>query len=384
MQEQVASDDVVPDAAAEETAAWHVGLVAVVATRLSMLVLAAGAGWLLAGEAGATPDLVGMWRRWDADLYLKIAEQGYAATAAEHTQAFFPLFPLLVRALGWVGAPPVVAGMAISLVASVVAAALLVRLADVAAGPGTGGRAVWYLLLFPTGVFLVAPYPEALYLAGAIGAFLYARTRRWWLAGPFVAVAMGSRHVGVAVLAGLAVEYLTGARSRHRGRLAPALCAGIVGVLPLVGFALFLHVTQQDPFAFLTAQREGWERGVPSPLGALTTTWQTWQGGHYSPNLRLAWRLEVVAVFAAGGAVLWALRRREWAWAAYMAVPTVALLMASWLQSVPRVLLTFFPVAIFAAHAVGHRRIMHEALLATLALLAGAGVVVYTQGAWFF
>lgn len=364
--------------------AWRTAVTAVVVTRAALLLVAAGAAWLLAGDPeAAAPDLAGMWRRWDADLYLKIAERGYAATSADHTQAFFPLFPLLVRLLGLLGAPPVVAGMAISLAASVVAGFFLVRLADHIAGPGAGRRALWYMLLFPTAVFLMAPYAEALFLAGAVAAFFYARTGRWWQVGPWAAVAMGSRHMGAAVLAGLAVEYLTGARTRHAGRLVPALVAGVVGVLPLVGFAIFLQASQGDAFAFLTAQREGWERGVPSVLGALRTTWETW-GGDYPPNLRLAWRVEVAAVLGAVAGVGWALRRREWAWAAYMAIPTVALLAASWIQSVPRVLVVFFPLAILTAKAVGDRPLVHEALLASLALLAGAGAVVYTQGAWFF
>ena len=80
------------------------------------------------------------------------------------------------------------------------------------AGPhetnGAGRRASLYLLFFPTAVFLVAPYSESLFLAGAIPAFYYARRKRWIMAGMFAAVAMGARAAGIFLLFGLLVEFV--------------------------------------------------------------------------------------------------------------------------------------------------------------------------------
>src|SRR5689334_6819963 len=43
--------------------------------------------------------LLGVWAHWDGLWYLQIATAGYRPT--DGTTAFFPLYPALVGALGW-------------------------------------------------------------------------------------------------------------------------------------------------------------------------------------------------------------------------------------------------------------------------------------------
>ena len=68
--------------------------------------------------------------RWDGDWYLAIAGHGYAlsgAALAPRTN-FFPLYPLLVGALGRIGVPLVVGAVLISIGCLVVALYALARL----------------------------------------------------------------------------------------------------------------------------------------------------------------------------------------------------------------------------------------------------------------
>ena len=58
--------------------------------------------------------------RWDSAWYLVIAHYGYRPDLGHFTAsrtAFFPLYPLGLRALSWLGSPPVLAGVLLSLVA---------------------------------------------------------------------------------------------------------------------------------------------------------------------------------------------------------------------------------------------------------------------------
>src|SRR6185436_6854967 len=72
---------------------------------------------------GAFGDLlVGPAARWDSAWYLAIAGDGYGEG---QRAAFFPLYPLLVRAGGWVLGSPVVAGLLVSTTCLVVALAAL-------------------------------------------------------------------------------------------------------------------------------------------------------------------------------------------------------------------------------------------------------------------
>jgi len=61
----------------------------------------------------------------------------------------------------------------------------------------TAARAVLYLCVFPTTLFLSAVYSESLFLALVISAFYYARSDRWLFAGALTAVAALCRPPGV-------------------------------------------------------------------------------------------------------------------------------------------------------------------------------------------
>src|SRR6185436_18681127 len=64
--------------------------------------------------------------RWDSVWYLAIANDGYPADDPRRT-AFFPLYPLLVRAADALVRDPIVAGALVSLVCFAVALVLLHR-----------------------------------------------------------------------------------------------------------------------------------------------------------------------------------------------------------------------------------------------------------------
>src|SRR3954451_4475017 len=120
--------------------------------------------------------------RWDSVWYLAIANDGYPADDPRRA-AFFPLYPLLVRAANAVVGRPVIAGALVSLACFAVALVLLHRLTEIELGGPAASEAVWALALFPGAVFFSAVYSEALYLALSIGCLYAVRTGRWGLAG---------------------------------------------------------------------------------------------------------------------------------------------------------------------------------------------------------
>jgi Gpi18-like mannosyltransferase len=121
-----------------------------------------------------------MWARYDAVRFEDIAQHGYeGANSDPNNTAFFPLFPVAIRMVSAVGVSVSPPGLLIAAVGSLVAGVFLYRLAEAAFGEVAGSQAVLYLMLFPTAVFLVAPYSESLFLAGAVPAFYYARRAQW-------------------------------------------------------------------------------------------------------------------------------------------------------------------------------------------------------------
>lgn len=377
-------------------AEWRSAVVLVIATRVAFWLVAWLAQWLLGDGTGRLAPGVSHWRRWDADIYVKIAEHGYTGPGAEPwSEAFLPGWPLVLRAAGSLGIPSTVAALALTTVASVVAVAYLIRLVDEerpAAGPApvglpsTGRRAALYLLLFPTAVFLVAGYSEAMFLAGAIPAFREARRGRWPRVAVPAAVAVAARWTGLFLLVGLAVELALQLRRRsdqRRELLRWAPAALVAGALPAVAYAGWLAVVRGDPLFFLTAQTEGWGRRFVGPVESFRATWNTWHGD-YPSALLLTWRLEIVAAVVGVALVLELLRRRAWGYAAYAGVTLAVMLTSSWYYSVPRALLVLFPAVLVLAELTERRPVAHQVVLVLLAPLATLGVVVFTRGGWFF
>ena len=365
--------------------AWTESLRVTVIARVIFLTVAAAASWfLLPGDAGAPAGIFDMWRRWDAEHFLTIAEYGYTAPESDrHAAAFFPAFPLTVRALLVFGLSPVVAGMLVSAVAACVAGALLYRLVDGEMGAKAARRALLYLTIFPTAVFLVAPYSESLFLAGAIGAFYLARRHRWHLVGLPAALAMGARAAGVFLLIGLVFEFVR-QRDLTKQRLAAAALSIVVGALPLLAYGAFLSQAMGDPFAFLEHQRQGWGRTFVGPVSSFTNTWNTWSPETYPTNWLLAWRIEIVAAAVGIGFAAWAAVKREWGYAAFMGSMLLVLMTSTWYYSIPRMLLTMFPIVILLAGAGDSKPRLHDWLIVGLAPLAALGVVIFTEGAWFY
>lgn len=378
------SDERHPTESTVPSEGWTESARLVAVTRVGFLLLAYAAAWLLASSTGPLRDgFFDIWTRWDARHFLQVAEFGYTDPNTDpHATAFFPLFPLSIAALSAIGLAPVVAAMLITAAATYVASAYLYRLAEEEVGEGAGRRAVLYLLLFPTAVFLIAPYSEALFLAGAVPAFLYARRGEWTLVGLPAAVAMGSRAAGIFLLLGLVGEFF---RARDFGgrTVRNALIALGIGVAPLVAYAGYLASVKGDPFYFLVDQREGWHRDFVGPIQSFLNTWDLTSSANSPTNWILTWRIEFLAAAVGVGLVVWAMAKREWGYGVFMGSMMAALLTSTWYFSIPRMLLTMFPAILLLAAATRSSR-RHELVLVILAPVAALGVVVYTRGAWWF
>jgi len=312
-----------------------------------------------------------------------VANEGYLSGPEDaNSTAFFPGFPLAMRALSWLGLPMVGAGLLLSFIATVVACTYLHKLAESELGEGAGRRATLYLTVFPTAVFLIAPYSEALFLAGAIPAFYYARSGKWLAVGPFAALAMSMRAAGIFLVIGLLVEFLR-QKDFKTERTLNAITSLLVAGLPLLAYSLFLVRETGDPFHFVTAQREGWGREFVGLQAAFLNTWRTWEGGYYT-NWMLAWRLEIIAALIGVCLVLWAVLKKQYGYAAYMGSALVALITSSWYYSIPRIILTWFPVMLFLTEFSRRKEGRHEMVLLFMVPVATLGVLLYTRSIWFF
>lgn len=197
------------------------------------------------------------WLRWDAVHYLNLAQNGYPPHFASDI-AFFPLFPLIVHGLTFVIPNALVAGLLLSHVASLVLMLVLYQFAKEEFEEKVANYALLCLVLFPTTLFLWAPYPEPLFLC-LITLSLYAmRHRSWWLAGIFGLFACLARPNGILLFLPFCYEYFRQCNFRWRSIRRDILSALLLP-LGVLFFVLYCAVRYSDPLAFSHAQ-SFWQR----------------------------------------------------------------------------------------------------------------------------
>ena len=343
-----------------------------------------------------------VWARWDSVWFLRIAEHGYGAAQHGVAAAFYPLYPLSLAALGRVlGGHYVLAGIVISLAATLGSFALLYRLAEPKLGADGARRAVLYLAVFPTALFLQAVYSESLFLVLVLAAFLLAERGRWPAAGVVTGLAVLTRIAGVALLPALAVMAWRQPPGERRRALASLCLAPLI----FAAYPLYLGTARDDGFAFARSQGF-WNRHLSAagPLGGIwdgsRAAWagvrQLVSGSHthyYWSPVRDADPMRVAAVNLEAFAFLVLLvaltviawRRFGAPYGLFAAVSlAIPLSVPSerWpLLSMPRFGVVLFP-CFLALATLGGRPRMHTAIIVVSSIMLGVVVTQWALWQW--
>ncbi|WSQ11454.1 hypothetical protein OG604_28995 [Streptomyces sp. NBC_01231] len=200
-----------------------------------LLVLTA---WAHRRHRGVWPILA---TRWDADWYLGIADHGYArelgTAISANNLAFFPLYPMLVKAVAAV-TPGTRAGtgLGIAVVASFVAAWGVFAVGDRLHGRRVGILLTVLWAALPVGLVQWMGYTESLFTAFAAWALYAVLTDRPLTAAWLASLAGLTRPTGVAVAAAVTVSALLSLRRRFSPRALTAAVLAPLGWCAYVGW----------------------------------------------------------------------------------------------------------------------------------------------------
>lgn len=278
-------------------------------------VLTVGVVAAMAAAQGHGVDL----HAWDGDWYLQIARHGYAPTGAGlvdahgrsywwSPMAFFPAYPLLVRGAGPVFAGDyVVAAVAVSLVAGMVAACGVDRLARHV----TGSRrvslvAVVLLATAPMSVVLAMAYPWSLVIAGTVWALVGVVERRWLLGALGAFVAGAAAPVGAPAVAVVMLAALAAIRAGRESRWRP-LAALFVAPAGLYGYLLWVASRTGNLFGWFAIEHQGWDTGFDG--GRSTARFVL---GAFTAQRDVFPVVTALIVLAAVGLLAWTRARLPW------------------------------------------------------------------------
>lgn len=159
------------------------------------------AGAALPVLQGSEDIIFGVWRRWDAIHYFRIAQYGYTPEMIDLT-VFPPLLPLGVRTLDtFLPGGLDLAGMVFATLSTALLFTVLFRLCETYFGDQELAKyAVVTMALFPLGHFLAAPMPDGISLALSVATLYLTHRQKYWLAGICGALAGLARTQGMLML----------------------------------------------------------------------------------------------------------------------------------------------------------------------------------------
>lgn len=199
------------------------------------------------------------WAQWDSGWYFAIATGGYGyVPGRQSTIAFFPAYPLAMRAVALAVANAYVAGMVVTVAAGAGAIRLLFGWLSARLTPAGAQAAVALVLLYPYAFFLYgAVYPTALFVLAIVGAFVLLEHGHPWLSGLVGAVATAAQPTGIVLVIALAVRAVE--RRRDAGEPVWRDAGVLLSALGLVAFCIYQWRRFGDPFTFVTVQ-SAWDQ----------------------------------------------------------------------------------------------------------------------------
>ena len=184
---------------------------------------------------------------WDSQYYLSIAIAGYDDPTAVYYKSanglsrvsvnytFMPMYPFTIRVvaapLSVLGVKPlpaaIIAGVLISLVATLFVMLGIYGIARPILGEAAGIRAAFYLLIFPSGFFLAQVYTEALFLAFALCSMALVGMKRPLPAAALAILATWTRPIGFLLVFPLFFGLVAALRSQRDGGATDSALADI-------------------------------------------------------------------------------------------------------------------------------------------------------------
>ncbi|MFD3975588.1 mannosyltransferase family protein [Streptomyces cyaneofuscatus] len=358
-------------------------------TRISVWITAHGARWLFprGSDVREAAPVLAPFQQWDANHYLRIARDGYfpAGTGPwtddwDNREAFFPGFPMLLRAVHVIVPSWTAAGLLISFVAGAVAVLALSRIARAYVPEDADGRrTALFFLLSPCAVFLAVGYTEALFLAFALPAWLAARRHRWALAGTLTALAATVRVSGLFLAAAIAVLLVLSVKTRRDWRGVAWLA---LPALPPLAYSWYLHARTGDWLAWKHAQERGWFREFHTPWEAWRNTWNAAFDDVHTTGYAAMFQAELAAMVVGLALVALLVRYCRWPEAVYVALSLWALGTSYWYTSVPRATLLWWPLWIGLAALSLRRPWFRTAYLCVTVPVCALVALAFLTGRW--
>ncbi len=313
---------------------------------------------------------------FDGVHYLSIAKSGYSN---QYTQAFFPMYPLLVAVLSIFVHNQLLAALAISHISLLIALFVFYKLIRLDFDRETALWSIVFLLAFPTSVFFGAVYTESLFFLFLVSSFYFLRKQEWGKSSFLAAFASATRLVGIFIFPSLLWEYYKESKIKSwKGREVIAIFLSTIGFLL---YSLYLKINFGSFTFFATSQNIAWQREgfvtLPQVIYRYIKIFITTSVG--SDAFLVALNEFVTTAFVILVLVL-SIRKIRTSYILFSVFAILTPTLTGTLSSMPRYSLLIFPVFMYLGTI--KKRQYRYALLAMFILLSIFTISRFTTG-WF-
>ena len=326
---------------------------------------------------------------WDARYFIGIALKGYGLQPSG-LPAFFPLFPLILRASSFFSVNVVLWGLLVNFIASFGAVYFLYKLAyDYLKNKELAYKAVDIFIFFPTAFFLCVLYTEAIFCFLCFGAFYFAKKRNWLVSNIFIAFATASRLVGVVLAVAIFIEYLSSIKFKFKN-IKTDILYFLIAPFGLILYSIYLHYAFDDFLFFKNAYKYGWtERNAFKPnvfesiykqsiyfVGLFMKRPEGWTYVLYNQSIGyFAW----LGAFYIG---VKSLKKIPYSYTFFIFANLFIILSQGIFDSIGRYIIVLFPIFIFLAKYFENKPIKYNYYILTSASVMILFAILFANGFW--
>ncbi len=320
---------------------------------------------------GKTFDFLSSWAQWDGGHFINIARFGYFNP---QEYAFFPVMPNLIRFASFFtfGNLPL-AGLLVSNISFLLFLIFFHKLVNQKFGPKIANTSVFTLLTFPTAFFEVAVYSESIFLLLACLTFYLLENKKLLAAAVVSSLATATRLVGVFLI----IPFITSLLSlRSAGWRRSNLLLLPLSISGLFLYSLYLYLKFGDPFYFSTVESI-WHRSYVNPLSTIYSylTINIFNKP-FNDYLDIAATIGFIMILALG------FRKIPKAWWLYSFLVVLVPASSGTLTSMPRYVLSAFPVFILIGIYLKDRVVLKTIVWAIFLVMQVALAIMFVNGFW--
>jgi len=327
---------------------------------------------------------ISLWSKWDTSHYLNIAKEGYSSSTVGERHlliAFFPLFPFLTKLFSFVFQNYLLSGLIVSNIAYGFAVFYLYKLVRLDFDRDDALRTAIYFSIFPTAYFLHAAYTESLFLALTIASLYYARNDKWALSGVIGMLAAMTRITGILLLPVLLIEYLH-QRDFKKENVRKDILWIFVIALGLLIYLIINYVTYGDPLKFLEIQSGHWGMHLSPPTKGFLYSWGITDWGDPGHKITGGW-FQIIFGLLALILTTYSFFRIRLSYSIYALATWLVVTSTSFMISIPRYMLTIFPIFIVLA-IFGRKKWANYAIIFISLMLYSLFLFQFVRGRWAF